>query len=56
MMCRYIYLFFATKYWVCDKFMSNLKKSFLGGYKRSSVDAEIDRLGRMIEEAETGKK
>ena len=36
--------------------MSNLKKSFFGGYKRSSVDAEIDRLGRLIEEAETGKK
>lgn len=36
--------------------MSNLKKSFFGGYKRSSVDAEIDRLGRMIEEAEIGKK
>lgn len=36
--------------------MSNLKKAFLGGYKRASVDAEIDRLNRLIEETEADKK
>ena len=32
--------------------MSNLKKSFFGGYKKESVDIMIDELNKKIEDLE----